>query len=237
MCSWGTTFMKKCQIFSCGNLSFKLWSCDGRHKETMHVPARIAIFRQKNYSAEYETRRNRREFRRNSVCFAEEKNLGIPFRTISWKRKTIPFQTILNDKTLVCLSDPFSEEKTSEFRSKPFLEEKKTRNSIPNHFRKRKHLKIRSKQFLGTENTRKTMTFVSCFVKLHYFRGIPFRSVRFRTTKLILSMNTEFCRMSTFFRGITKTVLSLFCGICSERNFDGNPSARLWYCWHAPRFY
>jgi hypothetical protein len=37
-------------------------------------------------------------------------------------------------------------------------------------------------------------------------------------------MNTEFRGMSTFFRGITKTVPSLFRGIFSERNFDGNPS-------------
>jgi hypothetical protein len=29
--------------------------------------------------------------------------------------------------------------------------------------------------------------------------------------------------MSTFFRGITKTVPSLFRGIFSEQNFDGNP--------------
>jgi hypothetical protein len=55
----------------------------------------------------------------------EEKNLGIPFRTISWKRKTIPFQTIFTDKTLEFLSKPFSEEKTSEFRSELFSEEKK----------------------------------------------------------------------------------------------------------------
>ncbi len=114
----------------------------------MYDANRVAIFRKKNYSAEYETRRNRREFRRNSVCFAEEKNLGIPFRTISWKRKTIPFQTIFTDKTLEFLSEPFSEEKTSEFRSELFSEEKKTRNSIPNHFRKRKHLKTRSNPFL-----------------------------------------------------------------------------------------
>jgi hypothetical protein len=74
---------------------------------------------------EYETRRNRWEFHQNSVCFAEEKNLGIPFRTISCKRKTIPFQTIFNYKTLEFLSKPFSEEKTSEFRSELFSEEKK----------------------------------------------------------------------------------------------------------------
>jgi hypothetical protein len=30
--------------------------------------------------------------------------------------------------------------------------------------------------------------------------------------------------MSTLFRGITKTVPSLFRGIFSERNFDGNPT-------------
>ncbi len=111
---------------------------------------RVAIFRQKNYSAEYETRRNRREFRRNSVYFAEEKNFGMQFRTIFWKRKTIPFRTIFGRK--------------------------KTRNSIPNHFQKRKHLKIHCKPFLGTENSKKTMTFVSCFVKLYYFCGIPFDS-------------------------------------------------------------
>jgi hypothetical protein len=120
----------------------------------MRLPTGVAIFRQKNYSVEYETRRNRQEFRRNSVCFAEEKNLGIPFRTIFWKRKTIPFQTIFNDKTLEFLSEPFSEEKTLEFRSKPFSEEKKlgipfrtifgrenTGKSVPNHFWNRKHSK------------------------------------------------------------------------------------------------
>ncbi len=57
---------------------------------------RVAIFREKQNSAEFGTSRNRRQFRRNSACFAEEKNLGIAFRTISRKRKTlfIPFRTI-----------------------------------------------------------------------------------------------------------------------------------------------
>jgi hypothetical protein len=189
----------------------------------MSTVPRVAIFRHKNYTAEYETTRNRREFRQNSVCLAEEKNLGIPFRTIFWKRKTIPFQTIFNDKTLEFLSEPF--------------QKRKLRNSFPDHFQKKKNSEFHSDPFseektlenpfqtiFGTENTRKTMTFVSCFVKLHYFRGIPFRSVRFRTTKLTLSMNTEFRRMSTFFRGITETVPCLFRGFFSERNFDGNPN-------------
>ncbi len=147
MCSWGTTFMKKRQIFSFGNLSVKLWSCDGRHKENMHVPARVAIFRQKNYSAEYETRRNRREFRRNSVCFAEEKNLGIPFRTISWKRKTIPFQTIFNDKTLEFLSDSFP----------THFQKRKLRKSVPSHFWKKKKLGIPFRTIFGRENTWKNI--------------------------------------------------------------------------------
>jgi hypothetical protein len=34
-----------------------------------------------------------KQFHRNSACFAEEKNIGIPFQTISQKRKIlgIPF--------------------------------------------------------------------------------------------------------------------------------------------------
>jgi hypothetical protein len=186
---------------------------------------RVAIFRQKNYSAEYETRRNRRAFRQNSACFAEEKQLGHLFRTISWKRKTlgIPFQTNLNDKTLEFLSKPFLEEKTSEFRSEPFSEEKNISELYSEPFSEEKTLENPFQTIFGTENTQKTTTFVSSSVKLHYFRGIPLRSVRFRTTKLALLMNTEFRGMSTFFRGITKTFPSLFRGIFSERNFDGNP--------------
>jgi hypothetical protein len=34
--------------------------------------------------------------------------------------------------------------------------------------------------------------------------------------------------MSTLFREMTKTVPSLFRGIFSERNFDGNPSSRVY---------
>jgi hypothetical protein len=75
------------------------------------------------------------EFR--SELFLDEKNLGIPFQTI------------------------FGREKTSELRSEPFSEEKKLRNSVPNHFRKRKKFP-------------KNTTFVSCFVKLHCFAEFRF---------------------------------------------------------------
>ncbi len=139
-------------------LTPKNWRWGGAEKrpETRWGSSKVAIFRPKNYSAEFETRRNRREFLRNSVCFAEEKNLRIPFRTISCKRKTIPFQTIFNNETLEFLSEPFSEEKTSEFYSEPFSKEKKlgipfrtifgrenTWKSVPNHFCEQKTLKKR----------------------------------------------------------------------------------------------
>jgi hypothetical protein len=96
-------------------------------------------------------------------------SVGIP--PVSRKRKTSEFRSepfhgrkkplelcskpFLNDKTLEFLSKPFSEEKTSEFRSEPFSEEKKTRNSILNHFQKRKHLKICSKPFLEQKTLEK----------------------------------------------------------------------------------
>jgi hypothetical protein len=101
----------------------------------------------------------------------EEKNLGIPFRTIHWKRKTIPFQTIFNDKTLEFLSEPFSEEKTLKFCSEQFLEEKKF--GIPFPFRTifgREKLENSFQTIFGNRKHSKKMTFVSCFVKLHYFR-------------------------------------------------------------------
>ncbi len=59
---------------------------------------------------------------------------------------------------------------------------------------------------------------------LAVFRGIPFRSVSFRASELALPRNTECIGMSTFFRGITEDVPSLFRGIFSERNSVPNPS-------------
>ncbi len=56
------------------------------------------------------------------------------------------------------------------------------------------------------------------------FRSVPFRSVSFRASELALPRNSECLGMSTFFRGITETVPSLFCGIFSERNSVPNPT-------------
>ncbi len=74
---------------------------------------RVAILREKNYSAERGRDRNFDSFRRNSVCFVEWKKLKNPFRTISSKRKTLG---------------------TSKFRSEPFPGRENARNFIPNHF-------------------------------------------------------------------------------------------------------
>jgi hypothetical protein len=61
-------------------------------------------------------------------------------------------------------------------------------------------------------------------VRVIFFRGIPFRSVSFRASELALPRNSECLGMSTFFRGITETVPSLFRGIFSERNSVPNPT-------------
>jgi len=58
---------------------------------------------------------------------------------------------------------------------------------------------------------------------LAVFRGIPFRSIPFRASELALPRNSECIGMSTFFRGITEAVPSLFRGIFSERSSVPNP--------------
>ncbi len=51
----------------------------------------------------------------------------------------------------------------------------------------------------------------------------PWNFVPFRASELALPRNSEYLGMSTFFRGITETVPSLFRGIFSERNSVPNP--------------
>ncbi len=82
------------------------------------------------------------------------------------------------------------------------------------------------------------MVFAWCFFDLWmkglfvYMFSIPsnfifsrnlFRSFPFRTSEWAILRGTKFRGISIFFRGITKTVPSIFRGIFSERNFDGNP--------------
>jgi hypothetical protein len=66
-------------------------------------------------------------------------------------------------------------------------------------------------------------TVIWLLCKTIFFRGIPFRSVPFRASELALPRNSECLGMSTFFRGITETIPSLFRGIFSERNSVPNP--------------
>jgi hypothetical protein len=56
------------------------------------------------------------------------------------------------------------------------------------------------------------------------FSRTLFRSIPFRSSEWDIPRHTEFREISTFFRGITKTVPSLFHGFFSEWNFDGNPT-------------
>jgi hypothetical protein len=135
--------------------------------------SRVAIFRQKNYSAKIGTSRNRRQFRRNPASFAEEKNLGIPFRTIARKRKTlgIPFllfrtisrkrKTIRNPfRTISRKGKPlgisfrtiFGWEKPRNFVPNHFRK-RKPQNSVPNHFRNRINFRIPFRIIFGTEKT------------------------------------------------------------------------------------
>ncbi len=52
-------------------------------------------------------------------------------------------------------------------------------------------------------------------------------SVPFRTSEWAIPRHTEFRERCTLFRGITKTIPSLFRGIFSERDFDGNSNCHL----------
>jgi hypothetical protein len=69
----------------------------------------------------------------------------------------------------------------------------------------------------------KLLTLFWLFCTTIFSPGIPFRSVPFLASELALPRNSECLGMSTFFRGITETVLSLFRGIFSERTLAGMP--------------
>ncbi len=74
--------------------------------------------------------------------------------------------------------------------------------------------------------------YLVCSVKLHFFA--EFRSVPFRASELAFPRNSECLGMSTFFRGITETIPSLFRGIFSERNSVPNPTRNKGGGTHSP---
>ncbi len=60
------------------------------------------------------------------------------------------------------------------------------------------------------------LSYSGCFAKLIF--SAEYRSVPFRASELAFPRKSECLGMSTFFRGITETVPSLFRGIFSEQN-------------------
>ncbi len=61
------------------------------------------------------------------------------------------------------------------------------------------------------------------FCKTYFFRGIPFRFIPFWTSELTLLRKSECLGTSTFFHGITETILSLFRGIFFGTKFRSQP--------------
>ncbi len=101
---------------------------------------RVGNFRQKNNSAEDGIDRTYGYFRRNSGCSAEQKTLGIPFRTIPRKRKQlgIPFR---RTKIVTNTRNPFRTLPQKSEQPIPFRETKieaNSRNAVPNHSAKEK---------------------------------------------------------------------------------------------------
>jgi hypothetical protein len=86
--------------------------------------------------------------------------------------------------------------------------------------RNRKLLEFRSEPFRGRENNSE---FRSMKQKYKITLGIPFRTIP--SFGIDSSAWSSKCLgISTFFRGITETVQSLFRGIFSERNSVPNPT-------------
>ncbi len=110
----------------------------------------------------------------------------------------------------------------------PSAEEKTTRDSVPWKKYRSKLLEFRSERFCGPAQHKTRQPKISIIVfdvrviieavwcefrKTSFFRGIPFHSVPFRASELALPRNSECLGMSTFFRGITEIIPSLFRGI------------------------
>jgi hypothetical protein len=120
-------------------------------------------------------------------------------------------------------SEPFLErENPSEFRSEQFLDEK-TSEFRSEPFSEKKYLGIPFRIIFGREKTWEKTTFSGASLNFNISRNpVPFRVMEWTLPKY-----SESHGMSTLFRGMTKTIPSLFRGIFSERNFDGNPSVML----------
>jgi hypothetical protein len=108
---------------------------------------------------------------------------------------------VLSEFRLFCRS-----EKPRNSGSNHFSKEKNPWNSVPNLFWMRKTSEFYSEPFLEEKKPQNSVPF--CF---------------FPSYGMTVPRHSESNGISTLFCGITKTVPSLFRGIFSERNFDGNP--------------
>ncbi len=83
-----------CNTRECQFLEYTRWPVQGTHGEYQYLELGLAISGKKNYSAEGRIYGSIDLFRRNSGCSAEQKTLGISFRTVPQRRKMlgIPFR-------------------------------------------------------------------------------------------------------------------------------------------------
>jgi hypothetical protein len=155
------------------------------------------------------------------LCALEQKTLGIPFRTITWKRK---MPGILYSGTKIEANSRNSILNHS-------AEEKNARNSVPCNKNRSKLSEFHSEPIRGRENnselhsveqkqkqTHRFVRYLDFILKTNFFCVFPFHSV----SSFGINSSADL-GMSTFFRGITETVSSLFCGIFFERNSVSNP--------------
>ncbi len=152
---------------------------------------RVGNFQQKNYSAEDRIYGTNGYFRWNYGCSAEQKTLGIPFRTLPWKRKQLGIQfrwTKKEANSWNSLPNPSVEEKTTqisvpwtknrrkptEFRSKPFRRRESYSEQNADTAAKR-GLFCKTNLFLEFRGRKSDHRGCASSVKLHFF--VEFSSV------------------------------------------------------------
>jgi len=163
---------------------------------------------------------------RNSVPLNKKRSELSEFPSEHFSGRENNSESLSVDTKIEEYSQNFLQRKTKQhgipFRGKNI--EANCRNSVPNHSAKEKpaqHKIWQPKISIIVFDVGVIIEAVRCeFRKTSFFRGIPFRSVPFRASELALPRNSECLGMSTFFRGITEIIPSLFCGIFSERNSD-----------------
>jgi hypothetical protein len=113
---------------------------------------RVGNFRQKNYSAEDGIDGTIGLFRRNSGCSAEQKTLGIPFRTVPQRRRRLGILchgTKIEANSRNSVLNHSAEQNSRNSVPNHSAEEKNARNSVPWKKNRNKLLEFRSQACLG----------------------------------------------------------------------------------------